>query len=130
LIFIDTNIAIALRDVDRVTHERVAELDEVPVLSVVTLIELENGVGANPASASQRRALLDRLVETYCVEMFTEKDIAAYAAIVGKLGFDRRLTLDRLIAAQAIARNASLITRNGRDFRSIPQLRLVEWGSD
>lgn len=36
-------------------------------------------------------------------------------------------TLDRLIAAQAIARDATLITRNGKDFRRIEGLRLVEW---
>ena len=57
MIFIDTNIAIALRDNDLDTRERVRALGHV-----------------------------------------------------------RRRTLDRLIAAQAMARNARLITRNGKDF--------------
>jgi hypothetical protein len=35
--------------------------------------------------------------------------------------------LDRLIAAQAIARDAPLITRNGKDFRKIERLKLIEW---
>jgi predicted nucleic acid-binding protein len=32
-----------------------------------------------------------------------------------------------LIAAQAIARVATLITRNGRDFRKVHGLKLIEW---
>jgi predicted nucleic acid-binding protein len=40
---------------------------------------------------------------------------------------DRRTTLDRLIAAQAISRHARLITRNRRDFDRIDGLRLEVW---
>jgi tRNA(fMet)-specific endonuclease VapC len=42
-------------------------------------------------------------------------------------GRDRRATLDRLIAAQAISRDARLITRNRRDFAKIDGLRLEAW---
>lgn len=127
MIFADTNIAIALRDLDRVTHEAVQTLDEVPVFSMITRIELENGVNAEPGLENGRRRLLDELLRTYAVEMFTHADILAYGAIIYDLSYDRRLTLDRLIAAQAIARDAALITRNGKDFRRIEGLKLIEW---
>jgi tRNA(fMet)-specific endonuclease VapC len=127
VIFIDTNIAIALRDADRETHMRVLALDETPVISMMTRIELENGAHKVLGDTGRRKLLLDRLLETLKVEMFTHPDIVAYGAIVHALGYDRRKTLDRLIAAQAIARNAVLITRNGRDFRDISGLRLEEW---
>ena len=127
MIFIDTDIAIALRDVHRATHERVAALPEIPVLSMITRIELENGVNDEPGLERYRRRLLDELLETYSVEMFNHADILAYGAIVYNLSYDRRTTLDRLIAAQAIARDATLITRNGKDFRRIEELKLVEW---
>ena len=127
MIFIDTNIAIALRDADRVTHQQVSLLTEIPVLSMISRIELENGVNAEPGLERLRRQLLDALLETYRVEMFTHADILAYGAIIYDLSYDRRLTLDRLIAAQVIARNASLITRNGKDFRKIDGLKLIEW---
>ena len=127
MIFIDTNIAIALRDVNDETHRQVSALPEVPVLSMITRIELENGVNAEPGLERIRRQLLDELLETYSVEMFTHADILAYGAIIYNLSHDRRLTLDRLIAAQAIARDATLITRNGKDFRKIDGLKLVEW---
>jgi tRNA(fMet)-specific endonuclease VapC len=127
MIFIDTNIAIALRDVDEETHRRVSALPEIPVFSMITRIELENGVNAEPGLERQRRHLLDALLETYSVEMFTHADILAYAAIIDDLLYDRWRTLDRLIAAQAIARDATLITRNGKDFRKIEGLKLEEW---
>ena len=127
MIFIDTNVAIALRDVDPKTHERVSALPEIPVLSMITRIELENGVNAKPGLALQRRPLLDALLETYSVEMFTHADILACGAIIDDIGYDRRLTLDRLIAAQAIVRDATLITRNGKDFRRIAGLKLIDW---
>ena len=78
-------------------------------------------------SRQLRRRLLDRFLETIAVEMFTHADILAYGAIIYNVGYDRRTTLDRLIAAQAIARDATLITRNGRDFRRIEGLKLEEW---
>lgn len=127
MIFIDTNIAIALRDVHRETHRQISALPEIPVMSMITRIELENGVNAEPGLERHRRRLLDILLETYGVEMFTHADILAYGSIIYDLSYDRRLTLDRLIAAQAIARDATLITRNGKDFRKIEGLKLIEW---
>jgi len=127
VIFIDTDVAIALRDNDRATTDRLAEIGRIPVISVVTRIELENGVNREPAAVNHRRRLLDRLLETIMVELFTPADILAYGAIVYDLGYDRRTTLDRLIAAQAISRNARLITRNRADFDRIDGLRLEVW---
>src|SRR3990170_8019317 len=127
MIFIDTNVAIALRDAEPETLRLVKDLEELPVVSIITRIELENGVNAEPGLVRLRRRLLDRLLETVSVEMFTHADILAYGAIIYDLSYDRRLTLDRLIAAQAIARDATLITRNGKDFRRIEGLKLVEW---
>ena len=127
MIFIDTDVAIALRDADPATLRLIDELPELPVIAMITRIELENGVNADRAHAPLRRRLLDRFLETVAVEMYTHADILAYGAIVHAIGYDRRTTLDRLIAAQAIARDATLITRNGRDFRRIEGLKLEEW---
>ncbi len=131
MIFIDTDVAIALRDADPPTRRLLDELPELPVISMITRIELENGANSEPAAASPRRRLLDRLLETITVEMFTQADILAYGAIVSASAHpepvEGRTTLDRLIAAQAIARDAVLITRNGKDFRRIEGLKLEEW---
>lgn len=129
MIFIDTDVAIALRDREPDTRSRLTELGRVPVISVITRIELENGVNKEPAAADYRRQVLDRMLETITVELFTPADILAYGAIVYDLGYDRRTTLDRLIAAQAISRHARLITRDRRDFDRIEGLRLEVWPS-
>lgn len=128
MIFIDTDVAIAFRDGDRQTRDRVLALNVKPLLSMMTRIELEAGVyRSRQGDVALRRATVDRLLQTFAVEIFTEADVRAYGAIVAALGNDRRLTLDRLIAAQAIAREALLITRNGKDFRRIDGLRLEVW---
>ena len=131
MIFIDTEVAIALRDADPTTLRLIDELPELPVIAMITRVELENGVNAETAHAPLRRKLLDRFLETIAVEMYTHADILAYGAIISATAHpepvEGRTTLDRLIAAQAIARDATLITRNGRDFRRIEGLKLEEW---
>lgn len=51
----------------------------------------------------------------------------AYRAIVEAAGYSRRKILDRMIAAQALAPRAALVTRNAADFQDIPGLVLVAW---
>lgn len=127
MIFLDTNIAIDLRDAVPGIEQRVVALAEQPVLSFVTRIELEGGVYRDPARAFQRRALLDRLLQRFQIVPLTEKDAASYGRIIADSGFDRRRILDRLIAAQAVTRNASLVTANTDDFANIPGLHLIPW---
>ena len=131
MIFIDTDVAIALRDAHPATLRLIDELPDLPVISMITRIELENGVNADPSHAALRRRLLDRFLQTIAIQMFTEADILAYGRIVSASAHpepvEGRTTLDRLIAAQAITRDATLITRNGEDFRRIDGLKLEEW---
>ena len=49
MIFIDTDVAIALRDADATTLRLIDELPELPVIAMITQIELENGVNAEPS---------------------------------------------------------------------------------
>jgi tRNA(fMet)-specific endonuclease VapC len=89
MILIDTNIAIALRDAEPETLLLVRDLPELPVISMITRIELENGANAEPGLERIRRRMLDRFLETIAVEMFTHADILAYGAIVYGLSYDR-----------------------------------------
>ncbi|MBS0504882.1 MAG: PIN domain-containing protein [Proteobacteria bacterium] len=127
MIFLDTNIAIALRDLDDATLDRIETLDEQPVISIISRIELENGVYRQPELSDLRRQSLDRVLQSLRIEYFGESDILTYGRIIRALGHDRRCTLDRLIAAQVLDRDAVLITRNVKDFRNIPGLKLIAW---
>jgi predicted nucleic acid-binding protein len=123
----DTSVAIALRESEEDALERAAELDEVPLLSIISVVELEGGVPFAPEGIAARRVALDRLLATLEVLPFEKSEAAAYRAIVEAIGFSRRLTFDRMIAAQAIVAGASLATLNPRDFTAIPDLKVEDW---
>ena len=122
---LDTSVAIHLRDGDAGVRDHVLGLDETPVLSIITQVELEGGVTG--PDAALRRQRLDALFAILEVLPFQAADAAIYRAIISSVGFSRRKTMDRLIAAQAISIGAALATMNGDDFRDIPHLTLLEW---
>ena len=51
---LDTNVAIHLRDGDRVTTAKIAALDDAIPLSIITRVELEGGVYREPTYAPAR----------------------------------------------------------------------------
>jgi predicted nucleic acid-binding protein len=58
---------------------------------------------------------------------FDEAEADAYRTIVESTGYSRRKLLDRMIAAQALAHRATLVTANGADFSDVSELQLLEW---
>lgn len=122
---LDTSVAIHLRDGDEAVRARVLQLDEAPVLSIITRIELEGGL-VGPDGATRKRRF-EEMLAVLVVLPFDEADADVYRHILSALGFSRRKTMDRLIASQAIATRATLVTLNGSDFRDIPDLKLLEW---
>ena len=126
---IDTNIAIHLRDTDRETQRNVQRLEDELFLSIISVVELEGGITRNPQNAAIRRLLLDEMLSILSILPFGQREAAEYGRIVAKIGFARNRILDRMIAAQAIAIGATLITMNGSDFQDIPWLTLEIWPS-
>lgn len=124
---LDTNVAIALRDGDVETLDRVEQLRDV-CLSVITQVELEGGVYSSaPADRAVRRRALDQLLLTMAVIEFDEHTADIYGGIIAVTGYSRRKILDRMIAAQALAEGATLVTYNAADFRDVPGLAILEW---
>ena len=128
-VLIDTNIAIHLRDGDPDIGERIAALDEPPVISVVTRIELEGGISAKPQFAETRRRALAEMLDEIATLDFETAMVEAYRQILGVTGYSRVRVLDRMIAATALVHGLTLITINGADFRDIPGLSLEIWPS-
>jgi tRNA(fMet)-specific endonuclease VapC len=124
---LDTSVAIPLRENDLDVAARIGGLEGDLVVSAVTRVELENGVYRDPALSQKRRALLDLMLETVLVLPFDDQCAACFGQIVAQLGWSRTQTIDRMIAATAIVNHMPLITFNGRDFRKIAGLELVEW---
>jgi len=123
---LDTSIAVELRDGTTLLG-RLQELGARPMLSAVTRVELENGVYRDPKWSAVRRALLDAMLERMVTLDFDETCVAAYRRIVEAAGFSRRKTIDRMIAATALAHGLALITLNGADFEDVPDLDLEVW---
>ena len=128
-IIIDTNVAIYLRDQDPIIVAQVAKLETQPALSILSVVELEGGVDRDRTAFGKRRRLLDEMIEAMTILPFGEKETAHYGRIIEKNGFSRSRVFDRMIAAQAMAIGATLITMNGSDFQDIPGLTLEIWPS-
>ncbi|MDB5675543.1 MAG: vapC protein [Sphingomonas bacterium] len=124
---IDTNVAIYLRDGHPMIVRRIAELGDVAAVSLVTLVELEGGVYANPAFAVRRRARMDAMFSETPVLPLDNAAVTVYGEIVRTAGYSRTRLFDRLIAATALLHGLTLITINGADFRDIPGLSLEIW---
>lgn len=124
---LDTNVAIHLRDGDPAVTGKVAALGDGVMLSVVTRVELEGGVYRDPTLAAIRRPRLDAILAALPVLPFGEDAADAYRTILQAVGYSRRKVLDRMIAAQALVHQATLVTLNADDFRDVPALNLLAW---
>lgn len=124
---LDTDVAIELRDGAEWVKAQVGDLALPLYVSAITRVELENGVHRDPKLAELKRARLDRLLETVRTLDFAAKEIAAYQSILETAGFSKRKIADRMTAATALVHDLPLVTFNGRDFRDIRSLSLIEW---
>ncbi len=98
-------------------------------LSVISHLELEAGVYRDPQLSSLFRMRLDRLLTRLEELDFTAREVTAYSSIVATKGFSRRLVVDRMIAATALANGLALATLNPKDFRDIPGLTIEDWSA-
>lgn len=97
------------------------------LLSIVSVVELEGGVPAAGEGSAIRREILDEIYDTLTILPFEIAEARAYRAIITATGFSRRLIVDRMIAATALANNLPLATLNTRDFRDVPGLKVEAW---
>lgn len=127
LALLDTSVAIPLRDGDERTIDRLASLNAVRLISVLTRVELEGGIYRNKEEAPELRLRVNLLLEEVEELPFTSTEALAYGRIVEALGFSRSRVIDRMIAATALCAQVPLITCNPRDFRDIPTLEIEDW---
>ena len=126
-LLLDTNIAIHLRDGDTAIAAKAAQAQDALLISIITHIELIGGVWRDPRHAAVRQARLDMMLQALPVLPFDAAAAAAYAKIIAQAGYSRRKLLDRMIAAQALAIRATLVTRNAADFADVPGLAVEVW---
>lgn len=119
---LDTNVVSAVRRPDRapqVAAWLANRPEEALYLSVVSLGEIARGIrlqeGRNPVFAADLQAWLDRTVRVFVDRIlpFSAEDALIWGRLSAKIGHPGA---DLMIAAQALARNATVVTGNGRDF--------------
>ncbi len=108
--------------------ERVGQLDG-QFLSVISRVELEAGVYRDGMLDREIRGRVDALIKRVEELPFTGREVEAYSSIIAKKGFSRRLVVDRMIGATALANDLTLATLNPRDFRNIPGLTIEDWSA-
>jgi tRNA(fMet)-specific endonuclease VapC len=128
---LDTNICIhALKQHPGVLTRLLQASRPEVMLSVITEAELRTGA-AKSTSAARTLRLLENFLAPLTVLDFVSADAVAYAHL--RAALKRAGTpigpLDTLIAAQARARDLTLVSSNEREFRRVSGLRVENWAT-
>ncbi len=127
LLLLDTSVAIALRDADPATIARYSDLEAPPLLSVVSIVELEGGVASASVGREERRRALTNMLALMNVVDFGRREARLYGEIIEANGFARGRIIDRMIAASALAHGAVVATRNVQGFADVRDLKVEDW---
>lgn len=121
-LILDTNVISAARRAERapkVAAWLAAQAETDLFLSVITLGEIERGIRLqeprNPDFARDLRAWIDRAVTVFADRLldFTASDAVIWGDLSARLGHSGA---DLMIAAQALSRDATVVTGNVSDF--------------
>jgi tRNA(fMet)-specific endonuclease VapC len=128
---LDTDTCIyALKQNPAVLRSLLAQSRQDIAISVITEAELRTGV-AKSTSGLKTLRLVENFLRPLGILEFTSNDAVSYAQVRAQL--KRAGTpigpLDTLIAAQAVARELTLVSNNQSEFSRVAGLRLDNWAS-
>lgn len=120
--------------------EKVAKSTQNVCLTIITVQELFNGWVGRLNDTTDAALMIERYESLWQTIEFVRQfpvlkfDIAADDYYVRTLIENahlrkKRLRQDLRIAAIALSQNATIVTRNQRDFGQVPGLKIVDWSS-
>lgn len=126
---LDTNILIAINKKNPLVLSRLAKVDyRSIILSSVVVAEIEYGI-AKSARYDSNRKLFDVLISRFAMLHFDGRAAKAFGRLRADL--ERRGSVigpyDMMIAAHALALEATLVTDNIREFERVEGLKLDNW---
>ncbi len=129
---LDTNICIYLikhKPPKVLKHFRSHAVGDIG-MSSIALAELRYGVSKSQHVEKNRQAL-DEFILPLELADFDEQAAAAYGTVRAGLEKAGRPigSMDMLIGSHALALGATLVTNNTREFRQIPDLKVVDWSA-
>ncbi|HZX12727.1 MAG TPA: type II toxin-antitoxin system VapC family toxin [Candidatus Nanoarchaeia archaeon] len=128
---LDTNILVDYLRGDEEIKEKLENLFNSGVrvsITILAVCELYKGIFlANKQEESL--LILNRLIDSFILFNITKETAIVYGQLYAQLAKKGKLTqeTDLIIASVAINNNQILITRNKKDFESIPDLKLEIW---
>ena len=127
---LDTNVCIYImkNSFPALTQRLLDENPEDVAISAITLFELEYGAGKS-RWGNQTRDKLYTFLAPFNILPFDDRDAVCAGhlrALLDKQGLPIG-PYDIQIAAQAYARNLTVVTRNTKEFSRIPNLKVEDW---
>jgi tRNA(fMet)-specific endonuclease VapC len=129
MLALDTNTLIYFfKGMGRVGERMLATAPSEVAIPAIVAYEIETGI-AKSASPDKRRAQFEQLLEMVDVLPFDYTAASHSASVRAALesAGEPIGPVDILIAGTALAHNATLVTRNVREFRRVPGLSVVDW---
>jgi tRNA(fMet)-specific endonuclease VapC len=134
---LDTNIVTALYAGNELVIRRLRDLDDPQVgITIVTKAELLRGRIDYLLKATDGEALLrdqsllvqtEQLLNDLRVVPFERTAIAQFERLKAQKSLRKVGRSDLLISSITLANQATLVTRNLKDFQRVPNLKLVNW---
>ena len=138
MFLLDSNVVSELRSAKR-CHPRVRAWEqETPLascwISVVTLLEIRQGIGQVERKDAKFAGTLERWLEQRVKPVFEARTLSVTSPVAeraGRIAAGRTRGLaDCLIAATAMEHQLTLVTRNVADFEDLDGLKIINpWGS-
>lgn len=130
MFLIDSSTCVAIlrrRLPQTVRRVRAAGIGELAISSI-SAAELFHGVARSAEPLAERRKVAELLAAVGTID-FGRNAAIAYGFVRGHLERRGQLIgpLDLLIAAHALAEDATLVTQNVREFTRVPGLKLENW---
>jgi tRNA(fMet)-specific endonuclease VapC len=126
---LDTDTCIyALKQRETVIRHLLSQSREDVAVSALTEAELRTGAAKSSSPARSLR-LVENFLKPLTIIEFGSEDAATYAGVRSRLERAGKPIgpIDTLIAAQAVARNLTLVTNNEREFHRVTGLSLENW---
>lgn len=126
---LDTRICIYI--INRRPFEVFARFEGLKVgqVAISSITGAELAFGVEKSGSRRNRQALDKFLAPLDIVPFDEEAMRAYGALRAHLeGQGTPIgSMDTLIAAQALALGATLVTNNGREFQRVPGLAVENW---
>ncbi|MEX2515527.1 MAG: type II toxin-antitoxin system VapC family toxin [Gammaproteobacteria bacterium] len=126
---LDTNTLIYFfKDAGRVAERLLNAAPAEIAIPAISVYEIETGIAKSRKPAKQRQQF-DQLLEVVTVLPFNQaaaKQSARIRSLLERAGQPIG-PMDTLIAGTVLAHNATLVTRNLREFKRVPKLSVIDW---